>query len=104
MGAAVETPTRFHSVAYDPALAVRTSRRERGNRAFKAVEIMGDSVLDDLEAFVVLVAAYLALAPAVFVGCGFSRARSAWLFLRLFNWHGKTSDGPQSQAIRDTAE
>src|SRR6185436_2118308 len=70
MGAAEEAPTRFHAVTYDPAFAVRTSRRERGNRALETVEIMGNPVLNDLKAFVVLVTTNLAFASAVFVRGG----------------------------------
>jgi len=57
---AEEAPTHFDAVPDDLALAVLADRRNRLNRAFKAVKRVPDSSRDQLESFVVFVAANFA--------------------------------------------
>jgi len=61
MGATEHLPIRFHAMAKDLAIAVRTARRQGMGRTFKAVKHMPLTGHDDFEGFVVIVAADFAL-------------------------------------------
>jgi hypothetical protein len=57
MRAAEESAAGFHAMAYNLASAVFTLGRQCVNRTFEAIEVVGDTVHDDLERFVVFIAA-----------------------------------------------
>ena len=61
MSAAEDLAVRFHSVADDPTMTVRTDWGERVDCALEAVESTGDTLLNDSECLVVVVAAKITL-------------------------------------------
>jgi hypothetical protein len=61
MGTAVEMTSDFYTVPDHPALAMLANRRNRLNCTFEAVECMLLTGGDQLESFIVLVAADFAL-------------------------------------------
>jgi hypothetical protein len=61
VGAAIKGALRFDAMADDPALAVRTRRRERMNGALEAIENVRLPGVNDFEGLVVIVPADLAL-------------------------------------------
>jgi hypothetical protein len=61
VNAAKDLPIFFDPVTDDSAMAVRTGRRKRMNRALKAVEHMFLSVSHELEGFIIIIPAHFAL-------------------------------------------
>ena len=57
MSAAIHLSVGLDAVSDDPALAVRTPRREQVNRALETVEGMGLAAARDLKRLVIVVAA-----------------------------------------------
>ena len=57
MTTAVDSATRFHAVAYNPAAAMFTLGSERVDRAFEAIEVVRYTIYNDLDWFVVIVSA-----------------------------------------------
>jgi hypothetical protein len=74
VGAAIEGALRFDAMADDPALTVRTRRRERMNCAFEAIENVGLPGVNDFEGLVVIVPADLALGHGTLLA-GIDQAR-----------------------------
>ena len=90
MGATVHLAAGFVSMANDAATAMRALRRHDMDGTFEAIEVMGNAVLNDLDGFVVLVAAALTSVRAgmelvLRIGgqFGFQNARSLLLFMSL---------------------
>lgn len=65
MSATKETAAGLDTVADDLAAAMFTFRRQRMDRALKAVEIMGDAIDDYLQIFIVLVPANFTLSHVI---------------------------------------
>jgi len=58
---AIEDTFSLHAMTDDPAMTVRARWRKRMYSALETIEHMGFAVYSDLKAFVIYVAAYLAL-------------------------------------------
>jgi hypothetical protein len=67
MGATIVGSAGFYAVSQDFAPAVLAFRGQSVNRAFEAIKIMGDSIANNLERFVVLVSAHFAVFHFVFL-------------------------------------
>jgi hypothetical protein len=55
MNTAIDSPISFHTVPHDPTIAVWADRRQRMDRAFKAIEGVMLSGYDDLKRLVIFV-------------------------------------------------
>jgi len=82
MDAAIDFPVGFHTVPHDPAIAVRAYRRERMDRAFKAIECVMLSGYDHFKRLVIFIFANFACSHTQFFRASAALRRCAPLLLR----------------------